>query len=79
VSDAPRVLLARRDRGEDAYGSAALPQMRPRRAVSVDRLIEEYGPGIAMPDLRHELARCPHRRDMSDPCQVEYVDPMADL
>jgi hypothetical protein len=53
--------------------------MRPRRAVSVDRLIEEYGPGIAMPDLRHELARCPHRRDMSDPCQVEYVDPMADL
>jgi hypothetical protein len=27
-----------------------------------------------MPDLRHELAQFPHRRDMSDPCQVKYVD-----
>jgi hypothetical protein len=24
--------------------------------------------------LRHELAQCPHRRDMSNPCQVKYVD-----
>jgi hypothetical protein len=23
--------------------------------------------------LRHELAQCPHRRDMSNPCQVKYV------
>jgi hypothetical protein len=45
----------------------------------VDRLLEEYGPDIAMPDLRHELAQCPHRSDMSDPCQVEYVDRLADL
>jgi hypothetical protein len=29
---------------------------------------------IVMPDLRHELAQCPHRRDMSNPCQVKYVD-----
>jgi hypothetical protein len=45
----------------------------------IDRLIEEYGPDIAMPDLRHELAQCPHWSDMSDPCQVEYVDRVADL
>jgi hypothetical protein len=45
----------------------------------IDRLIEQYGADIAMPDLRHELARCPHRGDTSDPCQVEYVDRLADL
>jgi hypothetical protein len=45
----------------------------------VDKLLERYGPDIAMPDLRHELARCPHRSDMSDPCQVEYVDRLEDL
>jgi hypothetical protein len=43
----------------------------------IDRLIEQYGRDIAMPDLRH--AQCPHRNDMSDPCQVEYVDRLADL
>jgi hypothetical protein len=42
-------------------------------------LIEQYGGDIAMPDLRHELAQCPHRGDMSDPCQVEYVVRLADL
>jgi hypothetical protein len=46
----------------------------------VDKLLERYGPSIAMPDLRHELAQCPRRRhDMGDPCQVEYVDRLADL
>jgi len=44
-----------------------------RREYRIDRLREQYGPDIAMPDLRHELAQCPHRRDMSNPCQV-YVD-----
>jgi hypothetical protein len=45
----------------------------------VDKLLEHYGPDIAMPDLRHELAQCPRRRDMSDPCQVKYVDRLEDL
>jgi len=45
----------------------------------VDRLIEQYGRDIAMPDLRHELAECPRRHDMSDPCGVEYVDRLSDL
>jgi hypothetical protein len=45
----------------------------------VHKLLERYGPEIAMPDLRHQLAQCPHRSDMSDPCQVEYVERLADL
>ena len=45
-----------------------------RGQYQVDKLLAKYGPDIAMPDLRHELAQCPHRRDMSNPCQVKYVD-----
>jgi hypothetical protein len=45
-----------------------------REQYRIDRLLEQCGPDIAMPDLRHELAQCPHRRDMSNPCQVKYVD-----
>src|SRR6516225_3253220 len=44
-----------------------------RGQYRLDRLIEQYGPDIALPDLRHELAQCPHRRDMSDPCQVKKL------
>jgi hypothetical protein len=40
----------------------------------IDKLLERYGANIALPDLRHELAQCPRRRDMGDPCQVAYVD-----
>jgi hypothetical protein len=32
-----------------------------------------------MPDLRRELAQCPHRRDMSNPCQVKVVDPRSNF
>jgi hypothetical protein len=45
----------------------------------IDRLMERYSPDTALPDLRHELAQCPRRHDMSDPCGVEYVDRLADL
>jgi phytoene/squalene synthetase len=45
-----------------------------RGQYRIDRLLERYGPDVAMPDLRHESAQCPHRRDMSNPCQVKYVD-----
>jgi hypothetical protein len=38
----------------------------------IDRLLERLD--IALPDLRHELAQCPRRQRMSDPCQVGYVD-----
>ena len=39
----------------------------------IDKLIEKYGPDITLPDLRHELAQCERRHNMSDPCQVGYV------
>jgi hypothetical protein len=45
-----------------------------RGQYRTDRLLEQYGPDIAMPDLRHELAQCPRRNDWSNPYQVEYVD-----
>jgi hypothetical protein len=45
----------------------------------VDRLIERYGPDITLPDLRHQLAQCPRRHSMGDPCQVSYVDRLPDL
>jgi hypothetical protein len=51
-----------------------------RGQYRIDRLLEQYGPDIAMPDLRHELAQCPHRRDMSNPCQVNCpIFQMTDL
>jgi hypothetical protein len=40
----------------------------------VVRLLEQYGPDIAMPDLRQELAQCLHWRDISNTCEVKYVD-----
>ena len=36
-----------------------------RGQYRIDGLLERYGPDIAMPDLRHELAQCPRRRDIS--------------
>ena len=42
-----------------------------RGQYRVDTLLAKYGPYIAMPDLRRELAQCPHRHDMSNPCEVD--------
>ena len=39
-----------------------------------DNLIVEYGGDVTMPDLRHLIAKCPRRLNMSDPCGVYYVD-----
>ena len=36
----------------------------------IDKLIAKYGPDIALPDLRHELAQCPTCGQMSDASQV---------
>jgi hypothetical protein len=48
---------------------------RSRRGqYHIDKLLERFGPNIAMPDLRHELAQCPRRHDLSNPCDVEFVD-----
>src|SRR5438045_3533203 len=47
-----------------------------RGQYRIDRLIARYGRDIAVPELRHELAQCPRRSNMAEPCQVEYVDPI---
>jgi hypothetical protein len=41
-----------------------------RRATLIDR----FGPEMALPELRHQLAQCPRRHVMSDPCQVIFPD-----
>jgi hypothetical protein len=38
------------------------------------KLIDRYGPDMALPDLRHELAQCPRRTNWSDPCMVIFPD-----
>jgi hypothetical protein len=45
-----------------------------RGQYRIDRLLERYGPDTTRPDLRHELAQCSHRRNMSNPCQVKSID-----
>jgi hypothetical protein len=51
----------------------------PSGQYRIDKLLERFGPDIALPDLRHELAQCPRRGSMGDPCQVGYVDWLGDL
>jgi hypothetical protein len=38
------------------------------------KLLEQHGPDMAMPDLRHVLAQCPRRGNHADPCIVVFVD-----
>jgi hypothetical protein len=37
------------------------------------KLVEAYGPEIALPDLRTIIARCDRAGSMSDPCGAYYV------
>ena len=37
------------------------------------KLIERYGAGIRLPDLREEIAQCERARKMHDACRVHYV------
>jgi hypothetical protein len=54
----------------------ACPACGRQGQYRIANLIERYGPDIAMPDLRHELAQCPRRTSYSEPCQVGYLDPL---
>jgi hypothetical protein len=36
-------------------------------------LVERFGPDIALPDLRHEIAQCERRGKLGDACRVHYV------
>jgi hypothetical protein len=38
-----------------------------------DSLIEQFGPDIALPDLRHEIAKCERRGKTHDGCRVHYL------
>ena len=44
-----------------------------RGQYRIDRLLEQYGPDIAMPDLRHELAQCTHTECIAFVKGVEAV------
>ena len=37
------------------------------------KLMEAYGPDVALPDLRTLIARCARAANMSDPCGAYYV------
>lgn len=37
-------------------------------------LIMEYGAGTALPDLRHQIAKCEHDGKLGTACGVYYVD-----
>jgi hypothetical protein len=54
----------------------ACPACGRRGQYRIDRLIQRFGPDVAVPDLRHELAQCPRRRSYSEACQVRYLDPL---
>ncbi len=36
-------------------------------------LIERFGTEIALPDLRHEIAKCERRDKLGDACRIHYV------
>lgn len=41
-----------------------------------ETLLERFGPEIALPDLRHKIAKCPRKNSKSDPCYVTYTHPL---
>jgi len=38
-----------------------------------ENLIAQFGAYVALPDLRHEIARCERRGKIGDACAVHYV------
>jgi hypothetical protein len=38
-----------------------------------DNLIAQFGPDIALPDLRHEIAKCERHQKTGDVCAVHYL------
>jgi hypothetical protein len=47
--------------------------MRVPRQYHKGNLITQFGPDIALPDLRHEIAKCDRRGKMHDACAVHCV------
>ena len=48
-------------------------EVRPTWTGRTERLIEEYGPDMKLPDLLRVLAQCPKWGDMNDSCGAQYV------
>jgi hypothetical protein len=47
----------------------------PRRGqYRKDRLVDQFGADIKMPDLRHEIAQCPRQNAPGESCGVHYAD-----
>jgi hypothetical protein len=51
----------------------ACDKCRRRGRLSKAKLVEEYGPDVALPDLRTLVARCDRAGSVSDPCGAFYV------
>ena len=52
------------------------PNVRPLRAhgaIPQGNLIAQFGADIALPDLRHEIARCERHQKVGDACAIHYV------
>lgn len=44
-----------------------------RGEYSTQRLLQQHGPDIGMPELKSKLVTCPNReRDPNQPCQAHY-------
>jgi len=39
-----------------------------------ETLINQYGPDVTMPDLRHLIAKCPRHGKLGNTCGVRYGD-----
>jgi hypothetical protein len=57
---------------------AAMVQLACARCSRVGRyrkaaLIEQFGAEIALPDLRHEIAKCERRGQMHDASGIHYL------
>jgi hypothetical protein len=49
------------------------PKCGPAGQYRKEKLIEQYGADIRLPDLREKIAQCKHR-GMHDACMARYVD-----
>jgi hypothetical protein len=56
------------------YVELACTKCDRKGRLSKDRLIEEYGADITLPDLRVQIAQCARYGNILDGCGVYYVD-----
>ena len=69
-----KILYLKAPRISRRHRSAVLRQMRARRPIQKQNLIDRYGADIRLPDLREEIAQCERVGKMHDGGMVRYVD-----